>query len=271
MTPTSEAQLARMLEIFILDPTVTAFDVGAFDHARARRSSRDTWTRGQVWKARTWMAKRNALGSSIHLRPARSLEEHAWILADGLSPDTLKALRTQHPPGLVVETSPGRFQAWIRIQRPVPMQFRTDIARALARQYGTSETDIDNPFGRVPGTTNRKPSRQLPSGFAPFVALRHFGREVVTVEIPAATETSTPDLASEASEAESRPRRDLSRRDFAIAARLVEAGRSDEQIAAALREVRGCTKSEPSDYIERTIRAARQRTTARFSAQRDAP
>ena len=263
MTPASEAQLARMLETFTLDPSVTAFDVGAFDHARTRMSHRDNWTRGRVWRARTWMAKRNALGSSIYLRPARSLEKHAWILVDGLTPDDLKALRSQYPPGLVVETSPGRFQAWVRVQRPVPVQFRTGLARAFARQCAasTGDADIDNPFGRVPGTTNRKPSRQLSNGFAPFATLRHFGREVVTVEIPAATETSAPGPVSEALEAGGRP--NLSRRDFAIAARLVEAGRADEQIAAAIREVRGCTKPEQPDYIERTIRAARQRTSFR--------
>ena len=58
---------------------------------------------------------------------------------------------------------------------------------------------------------------------------------------------------------------DQSRRDFAIACRLVEMNRSDDEIAAAIRAARHDPKAQRVDYIERTIRAARRHVAQRES------
>ena len=50
---------------------------------------------------------------------------------------------------------------------------------------------------------------------------------------------------------------DQSRRDFAVACRLIEAGREDEEIMRAIQAARLDAKAQRRDYLERTVRAAR--------------
>ena len=185
VTPASKAQLTRMLATFASAGDVDRFDVGALNHGTDQMSLREDWNRGQVWRAAGWMAARNATGSSIYVRPARALEAHPWALIDDLTAQALEKVRTDHPPAIVVETSPGNYQAWIRVQRAVPVEIRTAIARTLAQTYGGDLGGVGgHQFGRCPGTTNQKPTRRLPDGRAPFAALRHAGSEIATVEIP---------------------------------------------------------------------------------------
>ena len=148
---------------------VGRFDVGALDHGSGKMSLRLDWDRGMLWRAAGWIAGRNATGSSLYIRPARSLEAHPWVLVDGLTGGTLARLREGHPPGLVVETSPGRFQAWVRVAMALPAPGRGAIARALARRYvGDPHGAGGDGLGRLAGTTNRKPGRRRPDGQAPF-------------------------------------------------------------------------------------------------------
>ena len=174
------------------------------------------------------MAARNASGSSIYVRPSRTLDAHPWLLIDDLTAAALDSLRECHPPGLVVETSPGSFQAWIRVQEPVPVAARTSIARTLAEIYAGDPGAVGaHQFGRMPGTTNRKPSRRLPDGRSPFAALRHAGDEIATIEI---RENDTAPTTRTAAVTTGEKRyddalRDQSRVDFAIACRLGDAFR----------------------------------------------
>ena len=261
MTPASKAQLTRMLATFASAGDVDRFDVGALNHGTDQMSLREDWNRGQVWRAAGWMAARNATGSSIYVRPARALEAHPWALIDDLTAQALEKVRTDHPPAIVVETSPGNYQAWIRVQRAVPVEIRTAIARTLAQTYGGDLGGVGgHQFGRCPGTTNQKPTRRLPDGRAPFAALRHAGSEIATVEIPQSDTHPAPRPAPGAA-GETDPigrTGDQSRRDFAMACRLVEMNRSNDEIAAAIRAVRNDPKAHRVDYIERTIRAARR-------------
>lgn len=265
MTPRSKGQLTRMLATFAAAAGVDRFDIGALDHASNRMSAREDWNRGQVWRATGWMAARNATGSSIYVRPARALKAHPWILVDDLTANALETVRAEHPPGIVVETSPSCFQAWIRLTRSVPVEVRTTIARSLMRRYGGDPGGAGGrQFGRCPGTTNQKPERQH-NGRARFAALRHAGPEIATtVEIPEMPETPPTrlPLGAAADRSPTGAGVDQSARDFGIACRLIEAGRHDDEIARAIREVRrklGDPKGQRADYIERTIRAARRR------------
>ena len=241
---------------------VNRFDVGALDHGSGKMSLRADWDRGQLWRAAGWIAGRNATGSSIYVRPARSLDAHPWILVGGLTSETLVRLREGCPPGIIVETSPGRFQAWVRVARALPAPGRGEIARALARRYGAEpEGAGGDGFGRMAGTTNRKPERRRSDGQAPFARLRHTSKSVIVAGDPNDTNGPTPPRRAE--EESPRTRRPRSERDFAIACRLAERGAGDEAIAAAISAVRGSDPEGPqADYLERTIRAARRRTGA---------
>lgn len=269
MTPASRGQLARMLGAFE-SAGVGRFDVGALEHGSGKMSLRADWDRGTLWRAAGWIAGRNATGSSIYIRPARSLEAHPWVLVDGLTGGTLARLREGHPPGLVVETSPGRFQAWVRVAKALPAPGRGEIARALAWRYvGDPDGAGGDGLGRLAGTTNRKPERRRSDGQAPFARLRHTSKSVVAVGALNDTNGPTPPRRTEGEGTRlhgrgipSPQRRSRSERDFAIACRLVERGVGDEAIAAAIHSVWGSDPEVRADYLDRTIRAARRRTGA---------
>ena len=114
MTPASRGQLARMIGAFG-SGGVNRFDVGALDHASGKMSLREDWDRGRLWRAAGWIAGRNAAGSSIYVRPARSLEAHPWVLVGGLTSETLVRLRWGAPardhrrdkPGTLPGVGPG--------------------------------------------------------------------------------------------------------------------------------------------------------------------
>ena len=263
MTPYSEHQIGGMLTTFS-SGGITLFDVGALDHASGRMSAREGWTRAQVWRARDWIAVRNATGSSLYIRPARELELSAWLLVDDLTAATLKEINAVRP-GLVVETSPGLYQVWCRLREPVDVDTRTKIGRYLARRYGGDPGGVaGNQFGRLAGTTNRKPNRRQAGGLYPFATLRHAGGEVAVIEVAQAQSAAVPH-AARAGKKEDRAGtargggHSQSKRDFAVACRLAEYGRTDSEIAAVIRAVRGDEKAERTDYIDRTIRAARAR------------
>jgi len=81
-------------------------------------------------------------------------------------------------PAVVTETSPGNYQAWIRLAPgPIPEAVATAAARALARQYGGDPASAHwRHMGRLAGFTNQKPSRMIVDGpyqgLQPFVLLR---------------------------------------------------------------------------------------------------
>ncbi len=239
------------------------FDVGALDHAQDIMSWRTGWDAPQIARARGWISGRNASGSSIYLRPAREIPMHPWILVDDVDEAAIEAMRRAgHPPGLVCETSPGSFQAWLRWPAPLDYGERTRAARALMRLYDGDPGGVGgHQPGRAPGTTNKKPSRRQANGLAPFARLRHAGDEVIDpggLDLEADGEP-IPTRGRPGGRGKEGGSEDQSRRDFALACRLVEAGRSEAEIGAAIRAVRSDRKGERADYIQRTIRAAQAR------------
>jgi hypothetical protein len=73
-----------------------------------------------------------------------------------------------HHPCVVLQTSPGHLQAWVRVS-PTPLDpaLATHIGKHLARAYGADPASTDwGHLGRLAGFTNRKPTRRQPSGYA---------------------------------------------------------------------------------------------------------
>jgi len=122
MHPASRRQIVQMLETFSLAPEVTAFDLGCLDHATGRMSFRKTWTVPEVRRALGWLAARNATGSSCYIRPAEALGRTSWVLTGPLARAGLDRLTAA--PGLVVESSPGIFEAWLRLAAPLDARAR---------------------------------------------------------------------------------------------------------------------------------------------------
>jgi hypothetical protein len=74
---------------------------------------------------------------------------------------------------LVVETSPGNFQAWLKHPERLPKDLGTAAARELAKQFGGDTGAADwRHFGRLAGFTNRKHKYVDPAtGRFPFVRI----------------------------------------------------------------------------------------------------
>lgn len=211
------------------------------------------------------MAARNATGSSCYIRPAAALGRTSWVLAGPLSATALEGLAAVDP-GLVVESSPGHFEAWLRLAAPVDLDTRLAVARFFTREAGGDAGTVRTAqLGHLPGTTNRTPSC-AGDGLAPFAVLRSSSPAAVT-PMPREVERSVgelkggggepPPVEEDAAGHRDGPRPDQSRRDFAIACRLLEAGADDHTIAATLAAARDFDPQCAGAYLPRTIRAAR--------------
>jgi hypothetical protein len=107
----------------------------------------------------------------VYFRPYAGDHNAGYILLDLDQPvaGILARLRSQgHAPCVVVETSPGRWQAWIRISpQPLPPAVATLAARRLAQLYDADRASADwRHLGRLVEFTNHKRERRQADGFS---------------------------------------------------------------------------------------------------------
>jgi hypothetical protein len=75
-------------------------------------------------------------------------------------------------PAVVVETSPGNFQAWLHHGQILPKRLSTFVARLLASRFGGDLASADwRHYGRLAGFTNRKNKYRKTDGTFPYVRL----------------------------------------------------------------------------------------------------
>lgn len=129
-----------------------------------------TWDTTTLIRSIQWLRFQNSNGRNIYVRPHG---EHSLTLLDDLDRQALARLNTTgFKPALVVETSPGNFQAWLNHGRQLPRALSSATARALATKFGSDQSSADwRHFGRLSGFTNRKPARAKADGTFPFVTL----------------------------------------------------------------------------------------------------
>ena len=122
-------------------------------------------------RALGWLRHENACGGHIFVRPAGL---SPLTLVDDLSAEAVGLMkRSGFEPAVLVETSPGNFQAWLKHEQPLDREIAKEAARTLAERFrGDLSSASWRHFGRLAGFTNQKPSRRLASGLAPFVLLR---------------------------------------------------------------------------------------------------
>jgi len=138
------------------------------------------WTAFQLSRGAVigFLRLRNREGFDVYLRPYAENHNAGYILLDLdlPAPSILHTMRANgHQPCVVVQTSPGHLQAWLRVS-PTPLQpaLATAIGKHLARTYGGDSASTDwGHLGRLAGFTNQKPARRRPSGYAPWVRLLH--------------------------------------------------------------------------------------------------
>jgi hypothetical protein len=129
-----------------------------------------TWDMQAVLKSIPWLRLQNRNGRNIYIRPRG---EHNLSLIDDLTAESVERMKAEgFHPALVVETSPGNFQAWLKHSRILSRELSTAAARALAKDFGGDLGAADwRHFGRLAGFTNRK-EKYKADGLFPFVMLR---------------------------------------------------------------------------------------------------
>jgi hypothetical protein len=129
-----------------------------------------TWDVAGLMRSIPWLRLQNAQGRNIYIRPQG---EHNLTLIDDLKADAVEQMKHEgYQPALVVETSPGNFQAWLKHPERLPKEIGTAAARALAERFDGDRKAADwRHFGRLAGFTNRKPKYQGVDGRFPFVRM----------------------------------------------------------------------------------------------------
>jgi len=122
-------------------------------------------------------AAANSRGGNVYCRlgPSAKSEHPGIIMVDDLTADAVEGLTVDGlEPCLTVETSPGNFQAWIKLvpSGTVSYAVMNDVARYLAHVYdGDKRAVSPRQPGRLPGFTNRKPKHRKADGQFPYVRL----------------------------------------------------------------------------------------------------
>jgi len=173
-------------------------------HGSTRRAfpGERLWTAAELTHSATvrFLRIRNREGCDVYLQPFAAGRNAGYILLD-LDHANRAVLQTMHANGhepcVMVQTSPGHLQAWVRVS-PAPLEpaLATAIARQLAHTYGGDLGSADGRhLGRLAGFTNQKPRRRLLSGRAPWVRVVHtmtgFARNASTL-LRAATPLPAP-------------------------------------------------------------------------------
>ena len=243
-----------------------------------------TWDADALVRSIGWLRRENRDGRNIYVRPSG---EHNLSLVDDLTKDAVAAMKLSgFTPAIVVETSPGNYQAWLKHPEQLDKGLSTATARALAEKFGGDRGAADwRHFGRLAGFTNRKQKYQdVMTGLYPFVrlieaeakvydeaprflagvkqALEEFKREQQRLKNRLATgqRFDRANLKSiEAFRCNPRYAGDGTRIDLAYAVYAISHGLSEAEVSAAIRSRdlshKGGQKRQ-DDYVDRTVRKA---------------
>jgi RepB DNA-primase from phage plasmid len=147
------------------------FEVGVFRAAPEPLMILRNWDSPTLMRSLNWLRFQNRNGRDIYVRP---FGEHRMTLVDDLASQTIEGMkRAGFNPAVVVETSPGNFQAWLKHAEILPRAVGTAVARTLAERFGGDGGAADwRHFGRLAGFTNRKPKHlDSQTELHPFVRL----------------------------------------------------------------------------------------------------
>jgi len=139
------------------------------------------WTAAQLGQQATvrFLRIRNREGCNVYVQPYGDDRNAGYILLDLDHADAVTALQQMrangHQPCVLLQTSPGHLQAWIRVSAVcLEPATATAIARQLAHTYGGDLASADwRHLGRLAGFTNQKPLRRQSNGYPPWVRLLH--------------------------------------------------------------------------------------------------
>ena len=146
---------------------VPRFEVGIREAKTGQMMNRE-WLRSELKDSISWLKRMNAKGNDVYIRPAG---EHGLVLVDDLKTASLERMKSEGwNPAAVIETSPGNYQAWVKLSdKPLSADVRRIAAQGLAKQYGGDPNSADSRhYGRLAGFTNQKPQHAR-DGRQPYV------------------------------------------------------------------------------------------------------
>jgi hypothetical protein len=261
------------------------FDIGLFDpNAGEAAMLPREWDLDTLLRSVPWLRLKNAEGRHIYIRPAG---EHSLSLIDDVSIQVVERLKSEgFAPAVVLETSPGNLQAWLRHGQILPKHLSTVAARLLASRYGGDLASADwRHYGRLAGFTNRKDKYRKTDGTFPYVRLHEatgvvyskavaFLAELKSIDDAERTKVAAPaslqcrrrrcsnlksieDFRAKAIYGGDQTRVDLAYAVYALAHGIPE---NDARNAVASRDLthKGDAKRQ-QEYIDRTIKKARER------------
>ncbi len=242
------------------------------------------WDAETVVKSVPWLRHQNCEGRNIYIRPKG---EHDLSMVDDLALHAVSAMKEAgFTPALVVETSPGNYQAWLKHANRLNKEVSTAAARALAEKFGGDRGAADwRHFGRLAGFTNRKAKYlDVSTGLYPFARLIEYGgriypeadrfltglkneiegqqadRKRFRNEVAHLALVRSKDLKTvDAFRADARYGGDGTRIDLAYAVYAFSHGATAAEIEAAIRSRDLSHKGNErrqNDYVERTIKKA---------------
>jgi len=177
----SETRRDRSLEA--IQKQIKALDVPRFEvgirEAKTGQMMNREWSRAEVEQSAAWLKRMNAKGNDVYIRPAG---EHGLVLVDDLTADKISRMaKDGFPSAATIETSPGNYQAWVKLSdKAVSDEARTIAARSLAKHYGGDLNSADSKhYGRLAGFTNQKP-KHARDGRQPYVLAHDCPGKVAT-------------------------------------------------------------------------------------------
>ncbi len=138
------------------------------------------WTATQLASgaAIRFLRVRNREGCDVYIQPYAGDQNAGYILVDldRADPAVIQRMRAQgHDPCVVIQTSPGHLQAWIRLSTSLlEPALATAAGKHVARLYGGDPASTDwRHLGRLAGFTNQKPQQRTLAGYARWVRVVH--------------------------------------------------------------------------------------------------
>src|ERR1700733_11069525 len=150
------------------------FEVGLFNPDAGTGESvmiPRVWDTEMLVNSVSWLRHQNREGRNIYIRPKG---EHDLSMVDDLTREGVSSMKEAgFKPAVIVETSPGNYQAWLKHPERLSKETSTAAARALADKFGGDRGAADwRHFGRLAGFTNRKAKYfDANTGLYPFVRL----------------------------------------------------------------------------------------------------
>lgn len=293
INPMEAKQDSRVIAARVAMDQLKALDADRFDIGVKRTSGtmilRESWGAKQVLKSLLWLRRENLNRGHIYVRPSGV---HRLSLIDDLTANALGRMKTEgFEPAVVVETSPGNFQAWLKHSQALDPAISTQAAKMLAERFSGDLGSADwRHFGRLAGFTNPKPNRRLDCGLQPFARLVEAGGQVYSrakafiVEVEAARADAEKSAVADGTVArndgkdgpQAQPLKalvefhcdpryggDLHRADMAWARHAASMGLSAGEIRTAIMQARDLSKKgnlkRQREYAERTAdKAIRQ-------------